>query len=203
MTPREKLRQKPFSQACANNRDVILEVLLAELHGRKRVLEIGSGTGQHAVFIGGSLAPLEWQTSDRLVNHEGILAWLEYDGPPNVLPPFDLDVAKGPWPSGFDAVFSANTAHIMGELEVVAMFEGVGALLPVEGVFALYGPFIDATRVTAPSNVRFDQMLRERDPASGLRGREDLEGLAVGQGLRLRADHEMPANNRVLVWEKC
>lgn len=193
---------KPFSQASENNQQAILDVLAGEFADRRCILEIGSGTGQHAVFLGRALAPRQWQTSDRVENHAGILAWLAEARLGNVEPPLDLDVAVGPWPADFDAVFSANTAHIMSAAEARTMVREVGTRLPVEGVFALYGPFLDAERATAPSNLAFDQMLQQRDPLSGIRSKQDLVAWASEVDLHLTADHEMPANNRVLVWRK-
>lgn len=193
---------KPFSEACAQNRAPILEVLGPCLRPARTVLEIGSGTGQHAVYLAAEMPQLIWQTSDRRENHAGIHLWLEDSALDNVRPPLDLDV-RGEWPrSHFDAVFSANTAHIMAMPEVEAMFHGVSRVLNVGGLFALYGPFNYGGRYTSESNERFDQWLKARDPNSGIRDFEALDLLASGLGLVLVSDHTMPVNNRILLWRR-
>ncbi|HHJ13632.1 MAG TPA: DUF938 domain-containing protein [Gammaproteobacteria bacterium] len=195
---------KPFAESCLENRGPILDVLRVELAGRRRLLEIGSGTGQHAVYLAGALPGLVWQTSELPHMLRGIRAWLaEPDTPPNVRPPIVLDVAGGPWPrERYDAVFSANTAHIMHWEQVCAMFEGVGKILEPEGLFCLYGPFNYGGRYTSQSNARFDQWLKARDPGSGIRDFEALDEQAGKACLSLRKDWEMPANNRTLVWQR-
>ncbi|PKM43975.1 MAG: methylase [Gammaproteobacteria bacterium HGW-Gammaproteobacteria-1] len=194
---------KPIAESCLQNRAPILAVLREVLAGRRRLLEIGSGTGQHAVYFAPELPHLLWQTSDLEENHAAIQAWLAEADSPNLLPPLPLDVRTGPWPADtVDAVFSANTAHIMGWDAVEAMFAGVGRLLEAEGVFALYGPFNYGGAYTADSNARFDAWLRQRDPASGVRDFEALDALARAAGLVLWQDYAMPADNRTLVWRK-
>lgn len=194
---------KPTAESCLQNRAPILTVLRAVLAGRRRLLEIGSGTGQHAVYFAPELPHLQWQTSDLEENHAAIHAWLADAGSPNILPPLALDVRTRPWPAdAVDAVFSANTAHIMGWDAVEAMFAGVGRVLEEGGVFALYGPFNYGGGYTADSNARFDAWLRQRDPASGVRDFEALDALARTAGLRLWQDYAMPADNRTLVWRK-
>lgn len=196
-------RIKPCAESCEQNKWPILDVLRSEFAATTRVLEIGSGTGQHAVFFAQHLPHLTWQTSDVAEYHSGILAWLEDAGLANVRPPLRLDVLRDAWPyQTFDGVFSANTAHIMGWPEVEAMFAGIGAILETGGRFCLYGPFNYDGKFTSESNARFDQWLKARDPRSGVRNFEDLDRLAVNAGLRLRQDHAMPANNRTLVWFK-
>ncbi|HKK04648.1 MAG TPA: DUF938 domain-containing protein [Gammaproteobacteria bacterium] len=194
---------KPFSESCEQNKQPILAVLREALADSRAVLEIGSGTGQHAVFFARELPYLTWYTSDRLEYHPGIRAWLEEAGLANVHGPAELDARQREWPAvEVDAVFSANTAHIMDWPAVEAMFAGVGRLLPADGVFCLYGPFNYGGRYTSQSNERFDAWLRARDPASGVRDFDDLEALARAAGLELQRDYEMPANNRTLVWRK-
>lgn len=194
---------KPYAESCAQNRAPILEVLRKELAGRRRLLEIGSGTGQHAVFFAAELPHLLWQTSDLPEHHAGIRAWLAEAGLPNLLPPLALDVARDPWPEArYDGVFSANTSHIMHWPEVEAMFAGIGRVLAPGGRFCLYGPFNVDGRYTSESNARFDAWLRARDPESGLRDIEALDRLAQSAGLTLSADHAMPANNHTLVWTR-
>ena len=195
---------KPFSQACENNRGPILEALGPLLEGAGEVLEIGSGTGQHAVHFGAALAPLRWQTSDRSDNHAGILAWLEEAALDNVLPPLELDVdVAAQWPRRrYDAVFSANTAHIMGWPSVRNLLAGVAGLLAPASPFLLYGPFCRAGRHVSESNERFDAGLRARDPAMGVRDLDELEAAARDAGLRLADLLALPANNQLLVWRR-
>lgn len=192
---------KPFSESCVQNRDPILAILRPLFTDRRHVLEIGSGTGQHAVYFAADLPHLVWQTADVPQHHPGIQAWLEEAALPNVLPPLALDVNDTAWRSGrYDAVFSANTLHIMGWPEVERFFAGVGAILEAGGILAVYGPFNYGGRYTSESNARFDAWLKARDPASGVRDFEAVDALARSQGLILQQDIAMPANNRTLVW---
>jgi cyclopropane fatty-acyl-phospholipid synthase-like methyltransferase len=166
------------------------------------VLEIGSGTGQHALHFAAALPQLAWQTSEVPGQLDAVRAWLAARGLPNVLAPIELDV-RGEWPAGsFDAIFSANTLHIMGWDGVCALFRGVARCLAPGGVLAIYGPFNYGGRHTSDSNAAFDDLLRRRDPASGIRDREAVEELARAAGLAPVADHAMPANNRLLVWAR-
>ncbi len=194
---------KPYSESCEQNRAPILEVLRIELADKTRLLEIGSGTGQHAVYLAPEFPQLVWQTSDIAESHAGIRAWLEDSGVTNVLPPYALDVSGDEWPdTSYDAVFSANTAHIMSWPQVECLFAGVGKILETAGVFCLYGPFNYNGRYTSESNARFDAWLKSRDALSGVRDFEALLELAGRAGLVLKEDYEMPANNRTLVWSK-
>jgi cyclopropane fatty-acyl-phospholipid synthase-like methyltransferase len=195
------LQDKPYSEACDQNRRPIFAALAPRVADCSTLLEIGSGTGQHAVYFGGDLPQLSWQTSDQVAQHPGIVRWLDEAGLDNVLPPLALDVLVDDWPHGpYDAVFSANTAHIMPERAVSAMFAGVGRVLAPEGPFLLYGPFSYDGRHTAPSNRSFDQWLRARDPQMGVRDLAWLRAQAGIAGLTLAEDLEMPVNNRLLVW---
>jgi cyclopropane fatty-acyl-phospholipid synthase-like methyltransferase len=193
---------KPYSESCDQNKAPILAVIGPLFRDLASVLEVGSGTGQHAVHFAAALPHLTWQTSDVPANLPGIRLWLAGAGLPNLPEPIALDVL-GDWPSGpFDGVFSANTAHIMGEAEVAAMFLGIGAMLAPGGRFALYGPFRMAGHHTSESNNRFDAWLRARDPRMGVRDLDDLRRWAKAGGLRLLEDVPMPVNNRTLVWER-
>lgn len=193
---------KPYSEACDQNKAPILAVIAPLFQGMSHVLEVGSGTGQHAVHFAAALPHLTWQTSDVPANLPGIRLWLAEAALPNLPPPIPLDVL-GDWPAGpFDGVFSANTAHIMGEPEVAAMFLGVGRVLTLGRSFALYGPFSVAGRHTSESNARFDAALRARDPRMGVRDLEHLKHLGERSGLRLVDDVPMPVNNRTLIWER-
>ena len=197
------MNNKPYAESCEQNRVPILAVLRAAFADRQHVLEIGSGTGQHAVYFGAELPHLRWQTADVRAHHPGINAWLAEAGLPNVLPPLELDANETGWHSGrYDAVFSANTLHIMGAAEVEKCFAGIGQVLEPGGVLAVYGPFNYQGQFTSESNARFDQWLKSRDPASGIRDFETVDALARQQGLVLLHDHAMPANNRTLVWTK-
>ncbi|MDO9371238.1 MAG: DUF938 domain-containing protein [Gammaproteobacteria bacterium] len=194
---------KPYSQSCDDNQDPILAVLREVFVEAGKVLEIGSGTGQHAVYFAKHLPHLVWQASDVAENLAGIRMWLDEAALVGVLPPMLLDVADERWPiSPVDAVFSANTAHIMAWPQVERMFAGIGDVLRANGVFALYGPFNYGGAYTSESNARFDAWLKARDPLSGVRDFEALDALAQAQGMSLLKDYAMPANNRTLVWRK-
>ena len=197
------MNDKPFSESCVQNRAPILAVLREVFSDRSTVLEIGSGTGQHAVDFAAALPHLRWQTGDVQQHHPGIQSWLDEAALPNVLPPIALDVNQHAWRGGrYDAVFSANTLHIMNWPDVTQFFEGVGAVLAPDGVLAVYGPFNYNGRFTSESNARFDVWLKSRDPASGVRDFEAIDALARVQGLALQQDIAMPANNRTLIWKR-
>jgi SAM-dependent methyltransferase len=195
---------KPFSEACERNQAPILTILRETLPEARSVLEIGSGTGQHAVHFGAALPHLRWQTSDLVANHGGIQQWLDEAALPNVLPPIEFDARlPASWPrDAYDAIFSANTLHIMGWAAVEQCFQCIGQLLADDGVLAIYGPFNYGGQYTAESNCRFDAWLKDRDPQSAIRDFEAVDRLARQQGLRLQQDHAMPANNRLLVWRR-
>jgi len=193
---------KPYSEACEENKEPILAVIAPLFSTARRVLEIGSGTGQHAVWFGAHLPHLVWQTSDVPASLPGIRQWLAQACLPNLPPPLSLDVA-GDWPVGpVDGVFSANTAHILGKSDVALLFRGVGRVLAPGAPFALSGPFRYDRRHTSESNARFDAWLKARHPRMGVRDLDDLRQLADTAGLDLVADHPMPVNNRTLVWQK-
>lgn len=193
---------KSFSEACERNRDPIHGVLKRVFGDRRRVLEIGSGTGQHAAYFAPRLSHLTWQPSDVAENLPGIRLWCEEAQTPGLLEPMELDVDRPFPPVEADAVFSANTCHIMSWPQVGRMFAGVGSLLPKGGLFALYGPFNYAGQPTSPSNAAFDAGLRRRDPASGLRDAQAIVALAARYGMALEEDNVMPANNRLLVFRR-
>ncbi|WP_424946559.1 DUF938 domain-containing protein [Candidatus Spongiihabitans sp.] len=206
---------KPFSQACENNKQPILEVLKNYFAKASRVLEIGSGSGQHAVFFAKNLPGLFWQTSDQVQFHPGINLWIADAALDNIGKPIALDVRqKEQWPAGkqdnkhnlgtkFDGVFSANTAHIMGWDAVVEMFRGVGCLLLDNGLFILYGPFNRNGEFTSPSNQKFHGSLLCQDSQMGIRDDRAIVALANRNQLSLIDDVAMPANNRMLVFSKC
>lgn len=194
---------KPFSQACESNKAPILTVIKNLFAASSGVLEIGSGTGQHAVYFAKHLSHLSWFTSDRIGNLAGIEMWLQEAGMKNLKQPLALDVCQQDWPTIMvDAVFTANTVHIMHWHEVEALFKGVAGLLPGGGVFAIYGPVKYNNQYTSDSNAQFDVRLKTHDPASGIRDFEDLNRLADNAKMVLLDDFDMPANNRIISWIK-
>lgn len=200
---------KPHSPSCDRNRDPILDVLRVRFADRREVLEIGSGTGQHAVHFAAAMPWLRWQCSDHADALPGIRLWLDEEALPNTPPPFALQAVLEPVPGFFplppdryDAVFSANTLHIMGWPEVQALFASLPDALADGAIVAIYGPFNYRGEFTSDSNRDFDGWLKARDPRSGIRDFEAVNALAVAVGLDLLADETMPANNRMLVWRR-
>ncbi len=205
--------EKPFSPACERNRDPILSVLHEHFADRKRVLEIGSGTGQHAVYFAEALPWLLWQASDREENLPGMQMWLDEAALPNTPAPLEFDVAAQLTPtppadaSGigalrYDAIFSANTLHIMGWPEVETFLSALPKLTSADAKLVIYGPFNYDGQFTSASNSGFDQSLRLRAPHMGIRDFEDVNRLAQCAGFALLDDVAMPANNRCLVWQR-
>ena len=197
------MTDKPFSEYAERNGAPILDVLRNEFANSAKVLEIGSGTGQHAARIAKALPFLQWQTSDLDENHDGILAWVNYSGLANLMPPLSLNVLTSDVPAAFcDAVFSSNTAHIMSIEAVQKMFDIVGNALTDRGVFCLYGPFRQGGEFNAPSNAAFHKTLRSRDPAMGIRHLESLDDYARDNNMARARLYTMPANNHIAVWHK-
>lgn len=194
---------KPFSESCVQNRQPILEVIKPLLQDSKTLLEIGSGTGQHAVYFASELPHLSWQTSDQTQYHPGIQMWLDEAGLDNLKAPLTLDVLQADWPPiRPDAVFTANTLHIMSPGMVEACLSGVGGILPPGGLFIVYGPFNYGGKYTSESNAGFDLWLARQNPDSAIRDFEWVNELAAEAGMELQDDVAMPANNRILVWRK-
>lgn len=194
---------KPYADACDRNREPILGVLREWFVAPGVVLEIGAGTGQHAVYFAPRLPHLEWVASDRAENHAGIAAWIAAHPAPNLRGPVLLDVTQPDWPlEHADYVFSSNTAHIMSWAAVENMFAGVERVLNGAGIFCLYGPFNRHGQFTSESNRAFDEVLQARDPLMGIRDDQAMIALGQRHSLELIADHSMPANNRILVWKK-
>jgi SAM-dependent methyltransferase len=206
---------KPYSPACDRNKDPILAALRMYFADRREVLEIGSGTGQHAAHLAAAMPWLRWQCSDHPNYLPGIGLWLDEAALPNTPAPFALQAVAEPAahfePSpvptpasgrNYDAVFSANTLHIMGWPEVQALFAALPAVLADDAVVAIYGPFNYNNDFTSDSNREFDDSLKARDPRSGIRDFEAVDALAAAIDLRLIADTAMPANNRILVWRR-
>lgn len=195
--------EKHFAPSCERNQEPILSVLDSRLTECNSLLEIGSGNGQHAVFFAQKLPHLIWQTSDLIENHAQINAWLDESTATNLRPPLFLNVQTDPWPKEkYDAVFSANTAHIMSWEAVKAFFAGVGDVLAANGRFFLYGPFNYHGQFTSESNAKFEQWLKNIDVKRGIRDFEAVCQLAEQFGMKLLEDIEMPANNRFLIWQK-
>jgi len=191
------------SEACERNKGPILALLRGELAASRTVLEIGSGTGQHAVYFAPHLPQLQWQPTEVAAQLPELAARIRLEGSANLRAPLPLDVGERPWTvPGADAVFSANTLHITSWERVRDFFRGVGALLTAPGVLCVYGPFRYRGAYTSDSNAEFDRFLKGRDPLSGIRDFEALDALAQAEGLTLAADHDMPANNRTLVWRR-
>lgn len=193
----------PFSSAAERNRQPILDQLMRLLPTQGTVLEIGSGTGQHATFFSKKLPGLLWQPSDRLENLAGLEACFSAADNERILPVLKLDVIHDPWPGcSFDAAYSANTAHIMSWDAVVAMIKGVAEHLVAGGRFCLYGPFNIDNRFTSESNAQFDAGLRAQDSFMGIRDMGAIEALAGLHQMQTEQKIGMPANNFILVFKK-
>jgi len=197
------MTQKPFSQACENNKAPILAVLKTAFADISEVLEIGTGTGQHAVYFAQHLAHASWQPSDVAEHLPGINLWLDEVQLNNIEVPVALNVLDENWPiTSAQAVFTSNTLHIMGRKEVEHFFIKLGELLADGGKFCCYGPFNYGGQFTSQSNARFNGWLYQQNPKSAIRDFEWIEALAHEAGLQLVGDHHMPANNRLLEWQK-
>lgn len=199
---------KPYSGACDQNCEPILavlkELIATELsENEQTLLEVGTGTGQHAVYLGKALPQVVWQCSDQQQYHEGIQMWLNEAELPNVQVPLSLNVSEDSWPeTQFDMLYCANVMHIMHWQNVVDLFAKGAKCIKPGGLMLCYGPFNYDGKYTSASNAQFDQSLRMRDPGSGIRNIEDLQKLADEAELTFIRDYEMPANNRILVWQK-
>ncbi len=198
---------KQISPACERNREPILAVLREIFATSSHVLEVGSGSGQHAVHFAPALPHLRWQTSDLAENHRSILAWQAEFPSPNLAAPLLLDMQETNWPHslekmGIDAVFSANTCHIMPWHCVQHFLRGAAQLLPSGGRLAIYGPFNEHGAFTSESNAQFDATLRQRNPQMGIRDKTDLQHIASAHHLHFVHSYPMPANNQLLFWQK-
>jgi cyclopropane fatty-acyl-phospholipid synthase-like methyltransferase len=193
----------PFSEACERNKAPILAVLRSVFADRTQVLEIGSGTGQHAVHFAAHLSHLTWYPTEQPAYLNDLSARAKLEGSSNLREPSVLDVKQAVWPvRHVDAAFTANTFHIMAWTEVTALFRGLDAVLSAGGIVCVYGPFRYGGRYTSKSNEDFDSMLTQRDPRSGLRDVEQVTALGAECGLELQADHDLPANNRLLQFRR-
>ena len=194
---------KPYSESCDQNREPILTIISPLLKDRTNVLEIGSGTGQHAIYFAHNMPHIRWQTSDCLPYIDGINRWISDSGLTNVVPPIELNVSTSAWPElNVDAVFTANSLHIMSAADVSNLIEGVGKLLQPGGDLIIYGPFNYNGEYTSESNARFDEWLKSRDHNSGIRDFESVVTQAANNAMTLVEDYAMPANNRILHFVK-
>ena len=192
----------PISLSCQNNRDPIIEQLVLLFKQTSKVLEIGSGTGQHAAWFSPRLPWLDWQPSDLENRQDDINKWLHAYPAPNLCKPIVLNVCEA-WPkTPYDAVFSANTSHILSWKNVKYMITGAASVLPKDGIFCLYGPFKFRDIDMAPSNIAFDKRLKESSPNRGLRQVEMIDEIAQRLGLQMTGNLSMPKNNRILSWRK-
>jgi hypothetical protein len=191
------------SEASERNKGPILEVLKEAFAGSTHVLEIGSGTGQHAVHFAAAMPWLIWQPSEMPDAMPGLRKRIFNEGLSNLRAPVEIDVTAPAWDvRKVDAVFTANTLHIMSWPQVEAMFAGLPAVAKAGTVLAIYGPFRYRGAYTSPSNESFDRMLHARDLDSGIRDFEAVDALARRAGFSLVADHPMPANNQTIVWRR-
>jgi cyclopropane fatty-acyl-phospholipid synthase-like methyltransferase len=194
--------EKPDAPSVARNRDAILGVLGEAFAHTSSVFEVGSGTGQHAVFFAHALPHLSWQTSDREENLDGINAWLDDAGLPNTPPALAFDV-NGAWPTAaYDGIFTANTLHIMSFEEVQAFFTGLAGITAPGATLVVYGPFNYDGKFTSPSNAAFNDWLQARGAHMAIRDFEAVDALAAKAGFELIDDRAMPANNRCIIWRR-
>ena len=194
--------KKTFSKACENNRQPILNRLIKIFSNTHNVLEIGSGTGQHAVFFSSNLPHLVWHASDLPCNHDTINAWIESSAVPNVRSPLVFDANSTQWKNSLvDGLFTANTCHIITWSSLANFFGRLHTILAPGGIFVIYGPFKYGGKFTSQSNQEFDLILKNNHSHQGIRDFEALDELAAGAGLKLIEDHPMPANNQLLVWK--
>jgi cyclopropane fatty-acyl-phospholipid synthase-like methyltransferase len=196
--------EKPYSVACDRNKEPILEVLKNTiLPSDRRLLEIGAGSGQHAVYLAPFFPQLEWFPTDLSSNLAGMNLWLNEARIPNIQKPLRLDVSKDDFPKlKFDVVFTANTFHIMHWKDCKALMKLLGHRLREGSRAIIYGPFKYNNEFTSESNAAFDASLKERDPLSGIRNFEDVTNNMSKNGFELVHDYEMPANNRTLVFNR-
>jgi len=194
--------EKPFSPSCERNRDPILKELQIRLVQQSAVLEVGSGTGQHAIYFAQHMPNVLWQCSDLRENLSGIQVWIDDACLPNVLPPIELDVSDPAIYKTYDAVYSCNTLHIMSKSNVFEFFNLVKSVTQKQSSLFVYGPFNYNGEYTSPSNAEFDAWLKERNSESAIRDFEWIDDLANDAGFFIVDDVEMPANNRLLHWER-
>lgn len=194
----------PYSAACERNKDPIWAIIAPYLESANTVLEIGSGTGQHAVYFAQRAPMVSWQTSDQRHYLDGVRAQIESQANATLPPPIELDVTQSRWLETdveYDIIYTANTLHIMAWKEVEAFFSGLSQVTHKDSVLIVYGPFKVQGRHTSESNAAFDQSLQARGVGSGIRDIETICLAAQAAGFQLLQDHAMPANNRCLIWQ--
>lgn len=194
--------KKPYSSACERNRDPILEVLKKEIGPKnRRLLEIGSGTGQHAIYFAPHFSHVEWVLSDRASQHLGIKMWLKESKAKNITGPIRFEVGRGNFPrESFDLIFTANTFHILSWKECKTLMKMWARRLRKGAKVMIYGPFKYNGDFTSESNREFDLKLKDDHPQRGIRAFEDINWIMIKNGFLLHHDYEMPANNRMLVY---
>ncbi len=195
---------KPFSAACERNRDPIFDVLRQYIKPEHtHLLEIGSGTGQHAVYFAPHFKHMTWITSDVPAHHLGMVMWFKEFKIPNISGPIRFKVGIDEFPKQpVNIVYTANTFHIMSWKNVKTLMKMFGHRLRKNSLVMIYGPFNYDGKFTSPSNEQFDRMLKEENPDSGIRNFEDVNKAMIKNGFELLKDHEMPANNRMLIYKR-
>ncbi len=193
-----------YSPAADNNKAAILSVLTNYFAEGDHVLEVGSGSGQHAIHMSAALPQIRWQPSDRAITLAALSANIREYGTPNVQQPIELDLAKLPpaLPRGVQCIYAANVMHIVSEPLGATLIKLAAQSLLKDGYLVLYGPYRYGGKFTTESNKDFDGWLKDRDSSSGVRDFEWVEKLANESGLTLIKDHAMPANNQCLVYKK-
>jgi cyclopropane fatty-acyl-phospholipid synthase-like methyltransferase len=195
------MTNKPFSESCEQNKAVIFEAIQPYLFNGIEVLEIGSGTGQHAIHFAAMAPGITWQASDLAENMPAINAWISDSLLSNLPEPLELDVNSQWMDKTYDLMFSANTFHIMNQDQVEQFLLRCTACLTAKGHLIVYGPFNYQGSYTSPSNEHFDGWLKTRDPQSGIKHFEWVDAIARESSLRLVNDIAMPSNNRILIWQ--
>ncbi|MCF6319097.1 MAG: class I SAM-dependent methyltransferase [Proteobacteria bacterium] len=197
-------KDKPNAPSCERNQQAILKILKGIIEPiDKNLLEIGSGTGQHAVFMAPHFRQLQWQTSDLIGNHSGINMWLDEANLDNVSAPIVYQSGKSDFPdSDIDVVFTTNTLHIMSWQNVKNLIAQLGKNLKSGAKIIIYGPFNYNGQFTSESNAKFDGWLKAQESHRGIRDFETIVQLMADRGIQLKQDIEMPANNRILYFVK-
>ncbi|TAE53099.1 MAG: DUF938 domain-containing protein [Nostocales cyanobacterium] len=203
--------QKQFAPATQRNREYILEILLQVLPPTGTILEIASGTGEHAVFFAPYLKPRKWLPSDpNPISRDSITAWIAESESNNIYQPLDIDAQLPMWPvekekitdTPIQAIVNINMIHISPWSACLGLMAGAGRILPPDGILYLYGPYKQKGQHTAPSNADFDQSLRLQNPEWGVRNLEDVVKAAQNEGLELQSIYEMPANNLSVIFKR-
>lgn len=195
---------KRYAPATLRNRDAIADILQQALPNAGLVLEVASGSGEHAIHFAERFPTLIWQPSDHdPVACASIAAWAADAALPNIQPPLALDASSPLWPvDRADAILCINMIHISPWAATLGLLDGAARLLDDGGPLIVYGPFLKSDIETAPSNLAFDAQLRERDPAYGIRAVEDIDAEAQKRGMERVACHIMPANNLTLIYRR-